>query len=106
MEHFICFVVPAIAIFLIICARPSAASRAHERQLRDGEWREFEARVNRAQAMTGEIDIGRALDSLYEIEAANAKELRRSRIYYLEQLARKGDLIAFQEWKQLAEDDD
>jgi hypothetical protein len=32
---------------------------------------------------------------------ANAKELRRSRIYYLEQLARKGDLIAFQEWKHL-----
>jgi hypothetical protein len=32
---------------------------------------------------------------------ANAKELRRSRIYYLEQLARKGDLIAYQEWKLL-----
>jgi hypothetical protein len=101
MGYFICFVVPAIAIFLIICARPSAASRAHERQLRADERREFEALVARAQTMTGELDIDRALELLYEIEVSNAKELRRSRIYYLEQLARKGDLIAFQEWKHL-----
>jgi hypothetical protein len=51
--------------------------------------------------MTGELDIDRALELLDEIEASNAKELRRSRIYYLEQLARKGDLIAYQEWKLL-----
>jgi len=33
----------------------------------------------------------------------DAKTIMRNRIHYLEQLARKGDLIAFEEWKQLAE---
>ena len=39
-------------------------------------------------------------------EVAEARALRRDRMHYLEPMARNGDLIAYEEWKQLAEDDD
>ena len=44
--------------------------------------------------------VRQACDALERAEA-NRIALIRDRIHYLEQLARKGDLIAFQEWKHL-----
>ena len=36
------------------------------------------------------------------VPCLDAKTIMRNRMDYLEQLARKGDLIAFEEWKHLA----
>lgn len=47
-----------------------------------------------------EIRVRQACDALERAEA-NRIALIRNRIHYLEQMARKGDLIAFQEWKHL-----
>ena len=56
----------------------------------------YELREREANA----IRVQQACDALERAEA-NRITLIRNRIHYLEQLARKGDLIAFQEWKHL-----
>jgi len=81
MEYFVCFVMPAIAICIIIAlliAHIRSPGRSEiERDIRADAWAESRKPPTQQQV------------------------LRLNRICNLEQHARKGDLIAFQEWKYL-----